>query len=287
MKNTSADITVNLQTLYLQRLGELETSQEPFKSCQLVTAPKIAAVFGLTGDNGSMYVNYARMKNIESMARSGVWISEVTDEKPIRQYLACQIYYGEIIAQAYLNLTGGVDNPKQSTTLTKDNEGNIVVRGLGYDDFVDMANEALDRTIKGGVTAKRLKAQADRLMSSKVPCRFDKTVDSVQCGSMLMTLGTAPQLIAENIKWYGDSFAGFQGSFKVSTGYSLTDSLEKLASTSEYSKIAHDVQAYAEEQKNKGKGLEASYAKKKLVDYSQSGKTGMDINMQTLLQHGN
>jgi hypothetical protein len=150
-----------------------------------------------------------------------------------------------------------------------------------------MANEALDRTIKDGFTAKRLKAQADRLMSSKAPCRFDKTVDSIQCGPMLMSLGTAPQLIAENIKWYGDSFAGFQGSFKVSTGYSLTDSLEKLASTSEYEKIAHDVQKYAEEQKNKGNGFEANRVKKKLVDYADTGKSGLDLNLQTLMQHAN
>lgn len=254
----------------------MEVEQEPFKTCRLATYPKLARDFGLSAEVQPHVVDTIRAEMLSKIAASNGQVEGVGTENRIRAYRDCMIRYGATIAQAYLFLSGDLDGIKGS--VSKGKEGQINVKGLGYDDFITLADAALERAIAYGVVNQTIKRMSDRALNDPTPCRFAGTLEQIQCGSAFLTINAKPQLHINSVPWYGDKFAGYQGTYKVSRGWSLTSSLEKMASTSKYSKVARDIQRYAEHLEAEGRVREATLLKKVAWDRMSSGKTTASVS---------
>ena len=157
--------------------------------------------------------------------------------------------------------------------IKKDDAGAISITGLGYDDVLSLAKSALDRAISEDKKSPSIARIHDRITSEQSPCRFDRSLENIQCGSSLLIIGTKPQLIAQGIKWYGDgSYAGYQGTYKLSRSWSLSDAIEQLKTNERYFKFASEVSRYTEDLESRGKTKEATWAKKKALSMSAAGK---------------
>lgn len=146
------------------------------------------------------------------------------------------------------------------------------VKGMGYDDFVMLADGALNRAIQNGITNQTITRMHDRAIADTSHCQFERSIENIKCGSTLITISTKPTLIISGVTWYGDKFAGYQGVYKVSRSWSYQDAIEKLKSVSKYSKMAHEVSKFAEEMESKGRSKEAALVRKKAWELAKSGK---------------
>ncbi|MDA8171163.1 MAG: hypothetical protein M0Z48_04955 [Nitrospiraceae bacterium] len=132
----------------------------------------------------------------------------LADEGAVRKYRDCLANYGAIIGQAYLYLTEDLDSIRGS--VRKDRSGHIDVRGMGYDDFVSLAQGALQRAIKN-IQNPTIRNMEVRATTDGGPCRFDRETTNIKCGPDLMIIGTKPQLFVSGIEFYGEKFAGYAG----------------------------------------------------------------------------
>ncbi|MFZ6007204.1 MAG: hypothetical protein ACOYU2_06065 [Nitrospirota bacterium] len=277
MSQTGADVTLPLEAVFLDRIAQLEKDTEPFRTCKVATAPKLGRDFGLTGETHPGVINVVRSENLEAAAKANSYITSIpfADEQAIKAYRYCLASYGAVIAQAYLYLTADLNDLKVS--VSKDESGNISVKGIGYDDFIILADSALQKALQG-VTNSTIKRIYDRALNDNSPCQFDRSIENIKCGSSLVILGAKPQLYISGIQWYGERFAGYQGSYKVSKSWSYQDAIEKLKSTSKYSKWASEVSKYAEELESQGRAKEATLVRKKAFELAKSGKQAISPN---------
>ncbi|MGO9016665.1 MAG: hypothetical protein ACLQF0_17020 [Dissulfurispiraceae bacterium] len=274
MSQSGADVTLPLEAVFLDRIAEMEsTGQEPFASCKIASAPKLGRDFGLSAEVAPGVIDSIKSDYLAKAAQSNVNIQSIADEKEIRAYRDCLAQYGSIIAQAYLYLTTDLGGIKGSVSKAKNST--ITVKGMGYDDFIALADTALQRASQA-VTNHIIISMRDRVIHSQVPCQFDRNVENIKCGSALIILGTKPQLFVNGIGMYGDHFAGYSGAYKISKSWSYTDALEKLRTTNKYSKWAAEVQQYAEELESRGKTKEATMVRKKAWDIAKNNKQTVD-----------
>jgi len=269
MSQAGADVTLPLEAVFLDRIAILESNTEPFSACKIATSPRLGRDFGLSAEIRTGVIDSVKADFLSKAAQSNSYISELADEPGIRSYRDCLAEYGSIVAQAYLYLTQDINDLKAS--VTKDKGGNIEVKGIGYDDFIILADSALQRALQG-LKNETIKHTYDRTISDKRPCRFDRSLENIQCGASLVILGTKPQLFISGIQWYGERFAGYQGSYKLSKSWSYQDAIEKLRSTAKYSKWASEVSKFAEELETQGKTKEATLVRKKAFEVAKSGK---------------
>lgn len=134
-----------------------------------------------------------------------------------------------------------------------------------------MAEKALKKALQG-FEEPRLKEIIGRIMGDKTPCQFDRDLENIKCGSSLIILRTKPQLHFENIPWYGEGFAGYQGTFRISSAWSYAGALERLKATTKFSKFAEEVSNYAEELESRGDSVDAVLLRKKAWEVAKSGK---------------
>ena len=269
MSQSGADVTLPLEAVFLDRIAELENSTEPFRSCRITTNPKLSRDFGLSAEIRPGVIDTIKADYLSKAAQSNSYIRDIADEPSLRQYRNCLAIYGATIAQVYLNLTADLNDLKAS--VSKDENGNITVRGMGYDDFIILADAALQKALKD-ITNSTIKRTYERATQDNSPCQFDRSIENIKCGSSLIILGTKPQLFISGVQWYGERFAGYQGAYKVSKSWSYQDAIEKLKSTSKYSKWASEVSKYAEELESQGKTREATLVRKKAWELAKSGK---------------
>ena len=269
MSQSGADVTLPLEAVFLDRIAEMEMTAEPFKTCRIATQPKLSRDFGLSAEIRPGVIDTIKADYLSKAAQSNNYVRDLTNEQAVRQYRNCLVQYGAVIAQAYLYLTADLNGLQIS--ISKDKDGNIEVKGMGYDDFIILANAALQKALQG-ITNSTIKRTYDRTVSDNSPCQLDRSIENIKCGSSLIVLGAKPQLYVSGIQWYGDRFAGYQGSYKVSRSWSYQDAIEKLKSTSKYSKWASEVSKYAEELESQGKTKEATLVKKKAWELAKSGK---------------
>lgn len=269
--NTASDVVLDIQAVFLDRITEFESDTEPFKSCKIATMPRLSRDFGLTAEIRPGVIDAVKSEFLSKAGESNSAVAGIGDEVEIRAYRDCLIHYGAIIAQAYLNLTGDINSLKAGPQ--KDDKGNIIIKGMGYDDFILLSESALQEAIRE-INNKTIKKTLFRVINDKTPCRFERSANSgvIQCGSAQITLSSKPILIVSSVVWYGDKFGGFSGSYRVSKGWSLSDAIEKLKSTSSYARLANDVSVYAEELESQGKTKEAVEARKKAWETAKSGK---------------
>ena len=256
---------------YLAQMRGQKSGARIFQDCQLITSPKLGRDFGLSAEIRPGVIDTIKADYLSKAAQSNAYIRDLADELQIRHYRNCMADYGAIIGSAYLVLTQDLNDLKISVKKAEDNT--ITVSGLGYEDVLTLAKSALDRAIAGGAGAPSIARIRDRVTSEQSPCRFDRSLENIQCGSTLIILGTKPQLVASGIKWYGDgSYAGYAGTYKLSRSWSLSDAIEQLKTTERYSKFASEVAKYTEGIETHGKTKEATWAKKKALSLSEGGK---------------
>ena len=269
MSQSGADVTLPLEAVFLDRIAEMEKNAEPFVTCRIATNPKLLRDFGLSAEIRQGVIDTIKADYLSKAAQSNNYIRDLTNEQAIRQYRNCIATYGATIAQAYLYLTA--DLADLQVSVSKDKDGNIEVKGMGYDDFIILADSALQKALQG-ITNSTIRRTYDRATNDNSPCQFDRSIENIKCGSSLIVLGTKPQLYVSGIQWYGERFAGYQGAYKVSRSWSYQDAIEKLKSTSKYSKWASEVSKYAEELESQGKTKEATLVRKKAWELAKSGK---------------
>lgn len=275
MESSNIDVSLSLEVVFADKLAELEKTAEPFASCQLITNPKLPQNFGITAEIRPGVIDTIRAGYFSNAAQSNSLIKNLADENAIVRYRNCLVFYGALIGQAYLNLNSDIADLKAD--VSKDKEGNIIIKGLGYDDFVSLADESLRKAIDN-LNNKTIIRLYEKITNNDTPCRFEKSIEIIQCGNSQITLSAKPQLVSLGIPVYGSGFAGFQGSFKVSRGWSYSDAIEKLKSTSTYSKFADEVSKYAEELESQGKTKEATFVKKKAWELAESGKQNLSVS---------
>ncbi|MDA8338366.1 MAG: hypothetical protein M0Z70_03575 [Nitrospiraceae bacterium] len=255
--------------------GTKKQARENFKmiqECKIASNPKLPRDFGLSAELRPGVIDTIKADYLSKAAQSNSYIKDnvgLMGEIAVQAYRNCLAAYGATIAQAYLNLTADLNDLKAS--VSKDENGNITVRGMGYDDFIILADAALQKALKD-ITNSTIKRTYERATQDNSPCQFDRSIENIKCGSSLIILGTKPQLFISGVQWYGERFAGYQGAYKVSKSWSYQDAIEKLKSTSKYSKWASEVSKYAEELESQGKTREATLVRKKAWELAKSGK---------------
>lgn len=267
--NHNTDVVMNVQDIFFDYFAGLETTTEPFKTCKIATHPRLARDFGINAEVRPGVIDVYKADFYRQAGETNADVSSLADEAGIRAYRDCMALYGATIAQAYLNLTSDINSLKSG--ISKGTEGNVAVQGMGYDDFILLAEGALHKAIQG-IDNKPILKTLNRIRLDNTPCRFEKSRETIQCGAAQIHLSVKPTLIVSTVEWFGNKFAGFQGSYKISKGWSLSDALEKLKSTSSYSKFASEVSAYAENLESQGKSKEAVSVKKKAWDLAKSSK---------------
>lgn len=268
-QSKGADVALDLQAVFLDRITELENNTEPFMSCKIATYPKLPRDFKINAEVRPGVIDVYKADFYRQAGETNAAVAGIGDEAEIRAYRNCLVSYGAIIAQAYLNLTGDLTSLKAAGE--KDKEDNTIIKGIGYDDFVMLSESALQKAVQT-IENKTIKRTLDRVVNDNTPCRFEKGRELIQCGASQIHLSAKPVLIVSSVMWYGDKFGGFSGSYKVSKGWSLSNALEKLKSTSKYAKLANDTSVYAEELESNGKTKEAVEARKEVWEVAKSGK---------------
>ncbi|WP_353685431.1 hypothetical protein [Thermodesulfovibrio sp. 3462-1] len=264
-----AEITLPLEAVFMDRIATLESETGTmFNACKLVTHPLTPYDLGLNVEAGYGIIDAIKAQYYNMAGQNYMPVGDVVDESKIRQYRDCMAFYGAVIAQAYLYLTQDLSSLKASLSRGT----NTVVKGIGYDDFVTLANAALDRAVYGGITNKTIKRIYERILQDNSSCVFQGQPNVVKCGSTQITIQTIPQLIAYGIEWYGTKFAGYHGSFKVNRAWSYLASLEQSKTNSKYARWIDEVTKYIEELESQGKTKEATLVRKKAVEIVKSGK---------------
>jgi hypothetical protein len=279
MSSAGADITMPLEVVFLDRIAEFEKDTNPFAQCKVVTAPKPGRDFGLSAEVRPGVIDTIKADYLAKAAQSSSYIADIADEQGIRSYRDCLAYYGAVIAQAYIYLTQDLQDLKVS--VTKSRNGEINVKGMGYEDFILLADAALQKALQG-FTNGTIKKVYERIVNDIGACQFDRSVENIKCGSSLITLGTIPKLAHGGIHVYGGQYMGYQGSYKLSKSWSYQDAIEKLKATSKYSKWAAEVAKYSEELESQGRTKEATMVRKKAWEIAKSGK--QTVNVSQLLQ---
>jgi hypothetical protein len=255
----SADVSLPLESVFMNSIAILEDKTEPFTSCRIATNPKLLKDFGLSAEISPGVIDVTAADFLAKAAQSNSGLKAIADEKAIINYKNCLAYYGALIGQAYLYLSADVNAGKGS------------IKSMGYDEFMTLADDALIRALSG-ITNATIKGLYDRAVNDKQPCQFDKSLENIKCGASVIAIGGSPQLTVSGIKMYGGGFAGYQGTFKVSKSWSYTTALESLKTNSKYAKFAEDVSNYTEELESQGRSREAVLVRKKAVDLAKSGK---------------
>ncbi len=260
--NNSADVNLSLDVLFASKILQLEETTLPYSTCKLLSRPKLPADFGITAEMAPGAIDSIKSQFLSSYASSNGAIDSLADVANIRSYRDCMADYGATIGQAYLYLSSDV----QELGATGQS-----IKNMGYDDFVSIAEAALDKAVSGGIQSKSIKKLHNQAVGYHSTCFFEANITTIKCGSTVSTIASKPTLAVAGIQMYGNAFAGFQGSFRVSRSWSLSEAVEKMKSVSKYAKFASEVSQYAESMESQGKSKEAAAARKKAVELSTGG----------------
>ena len=196
----SNELTRVEQTTSLVALRALEKTEiEPFRSCQVLSKPRLVDDFGLSCRMKNGVVNSGRCEYLQSAAASNMALEDVISSSEIQKlksYAACVALYGGLIAQ---------DMKQESFSASLTDEELVWTFG----DFAD----DLDN----------------------YDCRLAGSSDSIQCGTILIKLGYEPLVSYSNISLYSPSqtFFGYSSrqmrnkSKRVAKTFSLAKSKQK------------------------------------------------------------
>ena len=269
------DITVDMGAIFISLISEVEeTGAQPFSRCRICAAPRLPRNFGLSAIMAPNIVDNIKAGYLSSAAASNGLVRDAGgDEIAIREYKNCLAYYGAIIGQACLILDADVRKVAQ---IQKEKE-TTVIRGIGYDDLVDLAAEALNKARKK-ISNRTIRRLYNSCLRDKTPCQLNGSTEKILCGASMVVLSPNPQLTISGIPFYGGGrYAGFAGSYKINAGWSWNETFEKLKSSGKYAKFAKEVSDYSDDLKAKGKTTDAVLARKKAFDLIKSGKQSVSV----------
>jgi len=272
-RNTEADVTLSLEMVFLDRISQMEQQGEgEFGKCQIITKPKLPRDFGISAEVSPGVIDAIKAEYLSRAVQSNSYVSAIANEEDIRAYGKCLAFYGAVIGQAYIYLS----NDLRGLGIR------VNTRNIGYDDFVTLANAALQKALQG-IKNVTIKSTYNRIVSNTSPCRFAQSIENLhtQCGPALIVIGPRPQLFVSNIPWYGEKFAGYGGAWRVSKAWSYQNAVEALKTTSKYEKWANEVSKFAEELESQGKAKEAVAVRKKAWEIVKRG--GQMVSPKSLL----
>jgi len=273
-RNTEADVTLSLEMVFLDRISQMERQGEgEFGKCQIITRSKLPKDFGLTAEISPGVIDSIKAEYLSKAVQSNTYVTGITSEEDIRVYRNCLVFYGAVIGQAYIYLSSDLHSLGIRSN----------ARDIGYDDFVSLANTALQRALQG-INNVTIKSIYNRIVSDTSPCRFAQSIENlhVQCGPALLVIGPRPQLfVLGSLPWYGEKFAGYAGAWRVSKAWSYQSAVEALKTTSKYEKWANEVSKFAEELETQGKAKEAVAVRKKAWETVKKG--GQTVSPRSLL----
>lgn len=245
-----------------------------------LTRPILPAHVGLSvslAGNGGY--DGIRGKYLSSSTSANATIEEVdADSVKIRQYIQTLAIYGGIVGQAYENLNANIDKidvmfktTGKKGRLTKGVRDIKIqeVASMGAEDFSHLARASLLQVFVDGITETTIKDTVNQLLASaNEDCFLKASADNsgIACGEILLQLTNPSDFEVSGVPWFGKSFAGYQGSYKVSASWSYSKTLDEQESVSSSNKIARDWQIREEDAENKGKGVEAIMALKNGVE---------------------
>lgn len=286
-KSREFDISKSAQTVFIEHMMELEQNPEMLANVpmqglvdavkmEILINPKLLNDIGLGSQISEYAIDASRAEFLAKSAGTNANISTITDIKLIREYMQALAIYGAIIGQSYIYLND--DIAKLDTMLkTKGKKGRITkgvrdiqVAEVGAADFDILARAALYKVFQTGIVDTNLKRIMHRALNNTAPCRFAKSgdMDGISCGEFKVRFDNPGELFVGGIHWAGSQFAGYQGSYKMSSSWSYSQTLDKLQSVSQSSRIALEYAKRAEDSESKGKGAEAVIAIKQGVDIS-------------------
>jgi hypothetical protein len=236
-KRTDYAIVKIEQTDILQALEELERKDvEDYKkrrtkelgffgSCSIISSPRLPADFGITAEDGDIIdTNLATL--IDNYAKASVPIKKIVSsskERELKEYMNCLLKYGVIGAQS---LTDG----KFTLDIT-------------------------DSSIL------RLNSSGERSLKRDSDCRFNKSYDSIQCGSLRINLDYEPSLADNQISYYSsDRYLGLSGT----ETYTLSDAEAKRD----------------EDSKSTERTISTSSSKDKTLMYKQTSSQNSDTKTE-------
>ncbi|KAA0888077.1 hypothetical protein [Oryzomonas rubra] len=267
----AAEVAVTIDQIMADAFAQLEHDGiEPFASCHVVTSPLLPTDIGINATNGygEIYVHAAQY--YAELARQNQSINAIINPQAVREYISCLGGYGAYGYEAYIRAQKAISGYNAKLSRNKKTK-QIVVSGIGYEDFVNTIVAELKYVIAHGLTDAGVKRQFSRLMADKQrPCTFLKATENIKCGSTVVTMDALPKLVSSGVNIYGNGIFGFSGSFKVSTSWSYASALKDMSSDSRYSRFAADVSRFADELESRGMTKEAAYARKKAVNLANA-----------------
>jgi len=190
----SFDLKKIEQTDALTALLALEYAGiEPFKSCSVLTKPRLSNDLGLGCRTRRGMINSNRCSALSEAAQSNVYLVDIDiDEQKVKEYMSCVGLYGSLIAQ-------------------------------------DMKQGKFSPELKNGSLKETYLSFVDSLEYDE--CRLDGSITSITCGSTNIKIATNPSLIFGSITLYSDnSFFGYTSSISESKSNRTSDSYIKSKS---------------------------------------------------------
>jgi len=165
-----------------------------FGQCSIISNPRLPADFGITAEfDYGIDTNMATL--IDNYGKASASIREIIspkEEKELREYMNCLLKYGVIGAQSLTN--GGFT--------------------------IDITDPDI----------KRLNKKGERSLKRKNACRFNKSYDSIQCGSVKVNLDYEPMLFDNQISYYSsERYLGLSGT----ETYTISDAEAKREENSQ------------------------------------------------------
>lgn len=266
--SNTADVSLSLDALFAGKILQLEQTTPPFSKCQILSYPKLPADFGLSAERRDGGIDTIKSQYLSAYATSNGAVGSVADVVAIKNYRDCLAEYGAAIGQAYLYITQDI----KELGITGQN-----IDKMGYDDFISIAEAAMDKTISGEIKSKGIKRLYDQAINDKSTCYFENAINTVKCGASVINIASKPVLTVAGVQVFGTAFSGFSGSFRVSRNWSLSDVIENMKSISKYSKFASEVSTYAEGMESQGRSKEAAAARKKAIELTSGADRSIGL----------
>lgn len=308
-KSNSFDTTINIENLFLNKIFEFEKKNRGvFGSCKLYLNPKKMQDFGfnfycagkkesdldkclysnvkggwvrefLFDGRGGTYILKSKLaEDLETATKSNAPVDLFVYGASNRflNYRNCMGYYGAIIGQSILTLN---KNIQEITSLKEDKKNKILkVEDIGLEDLKKLAISSLQKTLKQGVNSSYIKNYYYKIINNEENCNFYGNFNNILCGNSILSITTAPGLTISGVDFFGKSFAGLNGTYKINANFSYSNSIDNLKNVSKYKKFARDIQKYSELLTSEGKGKEAIQLQRKAFEWASDNKTAVKVD---------
>ncbi|MBI5749670.1 MAG: hypothetical protein HZA00_11160 [Nitrospinae bacterium] len=193
-----SEVSIDLYTLYLPTLLELEKSDERFRECKIISKPKLLKDFNLTSEIRPGIYDTIKAQILKDAGESNSPVSQFTDDNSIRLYRDCLALYGAIIGQA--------------SKLLKEDIGKINST-IGKEDIQTLSDISIQKISGFDDTISQLYLS---IIRDDTPCVFNGSPNNIMCGNSMIVISSKPTLSLNQTEIYGTKFFGYSGTIKIS-----------------------------------------------------------------------